>query len=58
MDNTIPKLEFAQICWVIPDIQTTADFLSNSLGIAFPKPELVRAQALNMSYYGKVVDAE
>ena len=58
MSHTIPKLEFAQVCWVIPNIQATVGFLSSSLGIAFPKPELVRAQALNMSYYGKVVDAE
>lgn len=58
MNNTIAKLEFAQTCWVIPDIHATVGFLSNSLGIAFPKPELVRARALNMSYYGKVVDAE
>ena len=58
MSNTIAKLEHAQICWVIPDIHTTVKFLSNSLGIAFPKPEHVRAQDLNMTYYGKVVAAE
>lgn len=52
------NLDFAQVCWVIPDIHATVEFLSNSLGIAFPKPELVRAQDLNMSYYGKVVEAE
>lgn len=56
MSNT-SKLELAQICWVIPDIQATVKFLSNSLGVAFPEPELVRAQDLNMTYYGKVVDA-
>ncbi|MFZ6011774.1 MAG: VOC family protein [Bacteroidota bacterium] len=50
--------EHAQICWVIPDIQATVKFLSNNLGIAFPKPEKVRAQDLKMTYYGKVVAAE
>ena len=58
INNTIAKLEHAQICWVIPDIQATVKFLSNALGIAFPKPEHVRAQDLNMTYNGKVVDGE
>jgi methylmalonyl-CoA/ethylmalonyl-CoA epimerase len=56
--NAITALEYAQICWVIPDIHTTVKFLSNSFGIAFPKPEHVRAQDLNMTYYGKVVPGE
>lgn len=56
--NTIGTLKHAQICWVIPDIHATVKFLSNSLGIAFPKPEHVRAQDLNMTYNGKVVDGE
>lgn len=58
INNTIAKLEHAQICWVIPDIHATIKFLSNSLGIAFPKPEHVRAQDLNMTYYGKVEPGE
>jgi hypothetical protein len=59
-NNTLwtDKLEQAQICWVVPDIHATAKFLSNSLGIRFPKPELVRAQDLSMTYYGKVVPSE
>ena len=57
-NNIIATLEHAQICWAIPDIHATVKFLSNSLGIAFPKPEHFRAQDLNMTYYGKVVDAE
>jgi hypothetical protein len=53
------RLEFAQICWVIPDIHAAVKFLSNALGIAgFPKPEHVRAQDLHMTYYGNVVPAE
>lgn len=56
--NTLAQLEFAQVCWVVPDIQATVKFLSTSLGIAFPKPEHVSAQDLNMTYYGKVVPGE
>lgn len=52
------RIELAQICWVIPDIHATVKFLSNSLGITFPKPEHVRAQDLNMTYNGKVVAGE
>lgn len=56
--NITATLEFAQTCWVVPDIHATVKFLSNSLGIEFPKVEHVRAQDLNMSYYGKVVESE
>jgi methylmalonyl-CoA/ethylmalonyl-CoA epimerase len=59
MDNindTIAKLELAQICWVIPDIHAAVKFLSNALGISgFPQPEHISAQDLNMTYYGKDV---
>lgn len=56
INNTIAGLEFAQIGWVVPDIQASVKFLSNTLGIAgFPAPEHMRAQDLNMSYYGEVV---
>lgn len=59
INNTIAKLELAQIGWVVPDIHAALTFLSNALGIAgFPEPEHVRAQDLNMSYYGKVVAGE
>jgi methylmalonyl-CoA/ethylmalonyl-CoA epimerase len=52
------SLELAQICWVIPDINATIKFLSHSLGIVFPEPDVVRAQELNMTYYGKVMPGE
>ena len=59
INNTIAKLEFAQIGWVVPDIHVAVKFLSNALGIAgFPQPEHIRAQDLNMSYYGQVVAGE
>lgn len=59
INNPIAGLELAQICWVIPDIHAAVKFLSNALGIAgFPKPEHVRAQDLNMTYYGNVVAGE
>jgi len=56
--NNITTLEHAQICYVIPDIHAAVKFLSNTLGIVFPKPEHVRAQDLNMTYYGNVVAGE
>lgn len=57
--NSITGLELAQIGWVVQDIHTAVKFLSNTLGIAgFPPPEHVRAQDLNMTYYGKVVAGE
>lgn len=59
INATIAGLEFAQIGWVVPDIHASMGFLATTLGIAgFPPPEHVRAQDLDMSYYGKVVDAE
>lgn len=59
INNTIKGLELAQIGWVVPDIHAAVEFLSSSLGIAgFPPSELVRAQDLNMTYYGEVVSAE
>lgn len=56
--NTIAQLEFAQIGWVVPDIHAAIRLLSNTMGIAFPEPEHVRAQDLNMTYHGEVADAE
>ncbi|MES2556621.1 MAG: VOC family protein [Bacteroidota bacterium] len=58
INNTIKGLELAQIGWVVPDIHVAVEFLSNALGIGFPPPEHVCQQDLDMSYYGKVVDAE
>jgi methylmalonyl-CoA/ethylmalonyl-CoA epimerase len=58
MINTVAKLEHIQICYAVPDIHATVKFLSSSLGITFPKPELSRQQDLNMKYQGKVVDAD
>jgi hypothetical protein len=56
INNTIAGLELAQIGWVVPDIHATVKFLSNALGIAgFPQPEHIRAQDLDMTYYGQVV---
>jgi len=59
INNTIAKLEFAQIGWVVPDIHAAVKFLTNALGVAgFPEPEHVSAQDLNMSYKGEVVPGE
>lgn len=59
INNTLSGLELAQIGWVVPDIHAAVKFLSNALGIAgFPRPEHVRAQDLDMTYYDKVAAAE
>ncbi|MGF7039862.1 VOC family protein [Mucilaginibacter lappiensis] len=56
INKTIAGLELAQIGWVVPDIHAAVKFLSNALGIAgFPQPEHIRAQDLDMTYYGQVV---
>ena len=59
INNTIAGLEFAQVGWVVPDIHAAVKFLSGALGIpGFPPPQHIRAQDLNMSYYGKVIEAD
>lgn len=56
INNTIAGLELAQIGWVVPDIHAAVNFLGNALGIAgCPEPEYIRAQDLNMTYYGQIV---
>jgi hypothetical protein len=55
VNNTIAGLELAQIGWVVPDIHSAVKFLSNALGIGFPEPEHIRAEDLDMTYYGKIV---
>lgn len=56
INNTLAGLEFAQIGWVVPDIQAAVKFLASTLGIAgFPQPQHVRAQDLDMTYHGRVV---
>lgn len=59
LDNTIAGLELAQIGWVVPDIHAAVKFLAGALRIAgFPPPQLIRAQDLEMTYYGVVADGE
>ncbi|MGC3947066.1 MAG: VOC family protein [Chryseolinea sp.] len=55
LSETLAKLEFAQIGWVVPDIKAALKFLEKSLRIEFPKPERYDAEELNIKYYGKVV---
>lgn len=35
INDTLAKLEFAQIGWVVPDIKATVLFLGRSLGVSF-----------------------
>lgn len=59
INNSITELELAQIGWVVPNIYTAINFFSKTLNIAdFPQPEHIRAQDLNMTYYGKIVAGE
>jgi hypothetical protein len=59
ISNMIAGLEFAQIGWVVPDINAAVKFLSGALGIpGFSKPEHIRAQDLDMTYHGQVVAGE
>lgn len=56
--DTLSKLEFAQIGWVVPDIHAALRFLDKSLHINFPKPERYDAEELQIKYYDKVVPAD
>jgi len=58
INDTLAKLEFAQIGWVVPDINATLKFLEKSLGIDFPKPEPYNGEDLKIKYYGKVVPSD
>ena len=59
VNKTLEKLELAQIGWVVPDIHAAVKFFTNVLRIpGFPEPEHVRAQDLNMTYFGEVVPGE
>ncbi|HEY6901499.1 MAG TPA: VOC family protein [Puia sp.] len=56
ISNSVTGLEFAQIGWVVPDIDAAVKFLAGSLGIAgFHPPQHIRAQDLGMTYHGQVV---
>lgn len=58
ISDTLSGLEFAQVGWVVPDIQATIALLTGTLGISFPPPGHASAQDLNMSYYGETVAAD
>jgi hypothetical protein len=58
INDILAKLEFAQIGWVVPDINTAVKFLEKSLGIGFPKVERYDAEELKIKYYGKIVPHE
>ena len=58
INETLAKLEFAQIGWVVPDINATVKFLEKSLGVAFPQPTRYDAEELNIKFFGKVVPSD
>jgi methylmalonyl-CoA/ethylmalonyl-CoA epimerase len=58
INDTLAKLEFAQIGWVVPDIHAAVQFLGKSLGVSFPQPYRYSAEDLNIKYHGKVVPSD
>jgi methylmalonyl-CoA/ethylmalonyl-CoA epimerase len=58
INDTLAKLEFAQIGWVVPNINVTVKFLERSLGISFPEPYRYSGEELNIKYHGKVVPSD
>lgn len=58
INDTLAKLELAQIGWVVPDIHAAIRFMETSLRVTFPRPERYSAEELGIKYYGKVVPGE
>jgi hypothetical protein len=58
INDTLAKLEFAQIGWVVPDIHAAVQFLGKSLGVSFPQPYRYSAEDLKIKYHGKVVPGD
>lgn len=58
INDTLGKLEFAQIGWVVPDIRAAVQFLGKSLGVDFPQPYRYSAEDLKIKYHGKVVPGD
>jgi methylmalonyl-CoA/ethylmalonyl-CoA epimerase len=58
INDTLDKLEFAQIGWVVPDIKATVKFLEKTLRVSFPEPHPYSAVELNIKYYGKVIPGD
>lgn len=52
-------LNFAQIAWVVKDIEAAERFFRESMGIGnFSKAEIVRLKEFKGTYYGEPTDAE
>lgn len=58
INETLARLEFAQIGWVVPDIQAAVKFLEKSLGISFPPAYRYDAEELQIKYYNEVVPGD
>ena len=62
MDTTMTKtslgLNFAQIAWVVKDIETTLRFFQEVLGIKFSKVDTIRVKEFGATYYGEPSNAE
>ncbi|WP_438483335.1 VOC family protein [Oleiharenicola lentus] len=54
--SKIDGLEFAQVCWVVPNLRAAVKFISGALGVSgFPKPTRMNAEKIQMSYRGQLV---
>jgi catechol 2,3-dioxygenase-like lactoylglutathione lyase family enzyme len=51
-------LNFAQIAWVVKDIETTLRFFQEVLGIKFSKVDTIRVKDFGAMYYGEQSNAE
>jgi methylmalonyl-CoA/ethylmalonyl-CoA epimerase len=63
MDHIVTKtslgLKFAQIAWVVKDIETALGFFQGVMGISnFSKVETIRVKEFEATYYGKPSNAE
>ena len=58
LNDTLAKLEFKQIGWVVPDINVTLKFLEKSLRVEFPEVTRYNSEELGIKYHGKVVAHE
>ena len=59
LSKTSVDLQFAQIGWVVKDLKAALEFFSQALGAKnFSKPQIIRAQDFDGTWYGEPCIAE
>jgi methylmalonyl-CoA/ethylmalonyl-CoA epimerase len=59
LENTLFGKHFGQVAWVVPDIEVTAKFFQETMGVPrFLKMENLRSKDLEGTYNGKPADFE